>query len=44
MKSTFPSNLPSGTIMIVPSWPRMSPGMCVSFAMRELSTSECPFA
>ena len=43
MKSTRPSNLPSGTITIVPSCPRMRPGMWVSLAMLELSTSEWPF-
>jgi hypothetical protein len=33
---------PCSTMMIVPSCPRMRPGMCWLFAMDELRTSECP--
>jgi hypothetical protein len=28
--------------MMVPSCPRIKPGMCCELAMEELSTSECP--
>ena len=42
MSGVEPSNLPCSTMMMVPSWPRIKPGMCCEFAIEELRTSECP--
>ena len=42
MWSVWPSNMPWSTMMMVPSCPRIRPGMCCELAIDELSTSEWP--
>ena len=44
MWSVLLSNWPFSTMTMVPSWPRIKPGMWCELAMEELSTSEWPAA